>query len=105
MTTTMPAPTTEAVILCSALAWKANFLAGLDLDPTYAHRIITATQNTHTTNEILQWRAHTEPESWTLRWGWARRIMLTHFADTPGVTHLPADHHDALNTTQDISTQ
>lgn len=96
--TTDPAPSdiTEALILCCALAWKGNALSGLDHHRSYAENIITATRTSHSTHQILHWRADTHPNTWNLNWKWARRLILAHFPNTSGADALPLSHHDAL---------
>lgn len=85
----------EAVVICSALALAGNPMAGLDLDPGYATRIVATVRASRTITEILSWHAETEPATWDLRWWWGRRVTVRHFPNTPGVGDLPLNHVDA----------
>lgn len=84
----------DALIICCALAWHGNALSGLDYDSRQIERLVTVTRVTHTTKQILQWRAHTTPSTWDVRWRWAHRVTRTHFTDAPGLSTLPPDHMD-----------
>lgn len=95
-----PAAIVDALITCCALAWKGNPIAGLDLQPGYAHRLITRTRAEHTDQQILAWRTDytVSADSWDLRWGWALRMTRRHFRSHPGLAALPTDHNELPTT-------
>lgn len=85
---------TEAMIICCALAWKGNPLAGLDMQRSYAQRIVTVTRGKHHTRDIMNWCAETDPGTWSYRWAWGRRVTREHFASATGIDQLPTSHED-----------
>ncbi len=89
-----PDPVTEAMIICSALAWKGNPLSGLDIHTGYAQRIVNTTRLQHEPHEILNWRADTDPSSWTLRWAWGSRVIRQRFPYAVGLDTLPRAHEE-----------
>lgn len=98
-----PSPTTgcglpEAVLACCALAGWGNDLSGLDAQASYATTVIQRVKDTHTTSEILNWRARgtLSPNQWPLRWRWARITIRRHLPHLDGVDDLP-ESPDALD--------
>lgn len=87
-------PATQAMIICSALAWKSNPLAGLDIHTNHAQRLVDATCLQHNNHEILNWRTHTDPGIWEFRWVCARRATRQHFPSAVGLDALPHTHED-----------
>jgi hypothetical protein len=95
----MPTPSHHtALFICAALAWKGNPLAGTDLQPHHAHRIVDTCLAQHTPQEILDWRTHTSPENWDQRWEWALDTTHRFFPDAPGLADLSRDHQDIPTT-------
>lgn len=100
-TTTTPAPMpatlppADATVICSALALMGNPLAGLDMQYSYAERILATVRARHSNTEILNWRSDTTPAEWDLRWRWARKVTLRHYPAAPGAADLPLDHFTA----------
>jgi hypothetical protein len=84
-------PVTEALIICCTLAWQGNPLGGLDTGSPIIESIVRSTRTRHTTAQILNWRSATEPDTWSLRWRWARRITRRHYGHALGINALPLD--------------
>jgi hypothetical protein len=94
-TTATTTPPTEAMLICCALAWQGNPLTGIDNQAATAARIVvTRTYTANTPPQILAWRTHTPPDSWAIRWAWARRITANAYPNALGLATLPHDHHE-----------
>lgn len=82
----------DAVIICCALAWHGNALSGQDCPRQHLDRIIATACASHTHHQLLNWRSHTTPSTWDLRWRWAHRLTRKRYPHSLGIRTLPADH-------------